>query len=159
RPDAQPASRPHGNGKARAGAQARTAGAQRRGGGWQPAPAGRKPVRAEPVAEAAPETGASAPRWLRLATLVLSLGGLGASVYLTLAHYSSSVTLACSATATINCEKVTTSAQSVILGIPVAVLGLAFYVFMVAINSPWAWRAKWPAVGWARLGSVIIGIV
>jgi uncharacterized membrane protein len=38
------------------------------------------------------------------------------------------------------------------------VLGLAFFVFMVAVNSPWGWRAPWPAVHWARLGSVVVGI-
>jgi uncharacterized membrane protein len=41
---------------------------------------------------------------------------------------------------------------------PVAVLGLAFYVFMVAVNTPWAWRAQLPAIWWARLGSVVVGI-
>jgi uncharacterized membrane protein len=29
---------------------------------------------------------------------------------------------------------------------------------MVAVNSPWGWRAPWPAVHWARLGSVVVGI-
>ena len=53
----------------------------------------------------------------------------------------------------------TTSSESIIFGIfPVAVLGLAFYVFMVAINSPWAWRSELPAIRWARLGGVITGI-
>jgi len=174
RPDAQPASPRQGNGKAGAGGpQTRAAGAQARGGGAQgrggraggqldrAARAGRKPQRAEPEPAAAPDQAPEpgAPLWLRLVTLVLSLGGLGVSVYLTIAHYSTSVVLACPNTGTINCAKVTTSAQSVILGIPVAVLGLAFYAFMVAINSPWAWRAKSPAVGWARLGSVVAGIV
>jgi uncharacterized membrane protein len=30
---------------------------------------------------------------------------------------------------------------------------------MAAITSPWAWRATWPPVGWARFGSVIVGMV
>jgi uncharacterized membrane protein len=42
---------------------------------------------------------------------------------------------------------------------PVAVLGLAFYVFMAAAASPWAWRVTWAPVRWARLGSVIVGMV
>jgi uncharacterized membrane protein len=41
---------------------------------------------------------------------------------------------------------------------PVAVLGLAFYVFLAAVNSPWAWRARWPIIGWARAGSLIVGM-
>jgi uncharacterized membrane protein len=80
------------------------------------------------------------------------------SLYLTIAHYTTPATLACPDTGTINCEKVTTSRQSVVFGIPVAVLGLAFYVFMTAVNSPWAWRAAWPVLRWARLGSRTAGI-
>jgi uncharacterized membrane protein len=97
--------------------------------------------------------------WLPLTTLILSLYGLGASIYLTVAHYDTSVTLACSDKGLINCLAVTTSSESVVFGIfPVAVLGLAFYVFMVAVNSPWGWRLNWPPVRWARLGSVIVGM-
>jgi uncharacterized membrane protein len=96
---------------------------------------------------------------LPLATLVLSLYGLGASIYLTLAHFDSSVTLVCSDKGLINCAEVTTSAQSELFGhIPVAVLGLAFYLFMVAINSPWGWRLRHPYVHWVRFGSVIVGM-
>jgi uncharacterized membrane protein len=94
-----------------------------------------------------------------LTTLILSLYGLGASVYLTIAHFDTHISLACSDKGLINCEEVTTSAQSMVFGIfPVAVLGLAFYVFMVAINSPWGWRLDLPAVRWLRLGSVIAGM-
>jgi uncharacterized membrane protein len=100
-----------------------------------------------------------APLWFRLTTLVLALAGLGVSIYLTIAHYNTTLTLACPATSHINCERVTTSAQSVVFGIPVAVLGLAFYVFMVAATTPWAWRSQWPPLRWARLGSVIVGMV
>ena len=96
---------------------------------------------------------------LPLATLILSLYGLGASVYLTIAHYDTQVTLACADKGVINCAKVTTSPESIVFGIfPVAVLGLAFYVFMVAVNSPWGWRLNWPIVRWLRLGSVIVGM-
>ena len=41
---------------------------------------------------------------------------------------------------------------------PVAVLGLAFYVFMVAINTPWAWRSGIKAIWWARLAGIITGM-
>jgi uncharacterized membrane protein len=116
--------------------------------------------RAAADAEAGQEQPAAGPaRWLSLTTLVLAIAGLGVSVYLTIAHYNSSVSLACPATSTINCEKVTTSPESIIFGIPVAVYGLAFYVFLVAAMTPWAWRAKWPAVRWARLGSLVVGMV
>jgi uncharacterized membrane protein len=66
--------------------------------------------------------------------------GLGVSIYLTIAHFNSHVTLACPATSTINCEKVTTSPESYFLHIPVALLGLAFYFAMVGINLPRSWK-------------------
>ena len=123
-------------------------------------PAGHE-QRARAVQVAVPEDAglAVAPAWLRWTTWGLSLAGLGVSIYLTIAHFNTSVSLVCPATGGINCEKVTTSPQSYVFGIPVAVLGLAFYVFLVAANSPWAWRARWPQVQWARLGSVIAGMI
>ena len=58
-----------------------------------------------------------------------------------------------------NCTKVTTSPQSYVFGIPVAVLGLAFYVFAVAIMSPWAWRSMARReVGLIRLALAVVGI-
>src|SRR5215471_9827536 len=102
---------------------------------------------------------AAAPAWFQRTTWGLSLGGLGVSVYLTIAHFNTSVTLACPATSTVNCEKVTTSPQSYAFGIPVAVLGLAFYLFLAVANSPWVWRMTWPPLRWARVGSMVVGIL
>jgi uncharacterized membrane protein len=95
---------------------------------------------------------------LMLSTLALSLVGLGISTYLTVAHYVGTQALACSDTGVINCAKVTTSAQSVIFGIPVAVLGLCFYVAMVALTVPPAWRTTHRVVHVIRLGAVIVGM-
>jgi uncharacterized membrane protein len=101
----------------------------------------------------------AAPPWLQWTTLGLSLVGLGVSLYLTIAHYTTATTLACPETGIVNCAKVTTSPQSMLFGvIPVAVLGLGFYLFLTAINSPWAWRSGWPALRWARLGALISGV-
>jgi len=100
------------------------------------------------------------PLWLQLTTWALALGGLGVSIYLTVAHFTSPRILVCSEKGFVNCAAVTTSPESMVFGIfPVAVLGLAFYVFMAAATSPWAWRVTWPPVRWARLGSVIVGMV
>ena len=128
-----------------------------RAGNGGPAPARTAaPVKAAAVEEAQP---AAPPLWFQLTTWILSLAGLGVSIYLTIAHYNTAVTLACPATSTINCEKVTTSPESILFGIPVAVLGLAFYVFLAVVNSPWAWRITWPPLRWARVGSVVVGIL
>ncbi len=100
-----------------------------------------------------------APVWLQLTTWILSLFGLGMSSYLTITHYDSAVPLACSDNGVINCALVTSSPQSMVFGIfPVAVLGLAFYVFLAVANSPWAWRSKYPQVAMVRLASMIVGI-
>jgi uncharacterized membrane protein len=142
RPGAKPA-RP-GNGQQRSGNG--TASAQR--------------ARATAATTAAPvETTMATPAWFQWTTWGLSLAGLGVSIYLTIAHFNESVTLACPATSTINCEKVTTSPESYVFGIPVAVLGLAFYLFMAVANSPWLWRVAWPPLRWARIGSVVVGIL
>ena len=105
----------------------------------------------------APET--AVPLWLRLTTFLVALAGLGVSTYLTIAHFTESTLAGCSETAgLVNCTKVTTSAQSYVFGIPVAVLGLAFYVFMVAIMSPWAWRAARREVQLVRIAALIAGM-
>src|SRR5262249_52957863 len=128
---------------------------QQRGTATRPSPpaAGR-----EPAAPAGAGVRA-VPLWFQLTTWVLALAGLGVSIYLTVAHFTSPRILVCSEKGFVNCATVTTSPESMVFGIfPVAVLGLAFYVFMAAATSPWAWRVTWPPVRWARLGSVIVGM-
>ncbi|HLG91441.1 MAG TPA: vitamin K epoxide reductase family protein [Acidimicrobiales bacterium] len=122
--------------------------------------AARASTRARPVQEAAPEAEEhlGLPRWLPWAASVLGLAGVGVSSYLTIAHYDSSVQLACSASGIVDCAKVTTSAQSKIVGIPVAVLGLAWFLAMTGINLPPAWRAASPWVARARLALAVSGI-
>ncbi len=99
------------------------------------------------------------PLWLRLTTFLVALAGLGVSIYLTIAHFTESTLAGCNETAgLVNCTKVTTSPQSYVFGIPVAVLGLAFYLFMVAIMSPWAWRATRREVHLVRIAALIAGM-
>jgi uncharacterized membrane protein len=102
--------------------------------------------------------GAGPALWLQLTTFMLALAGLGVSIYLTIAHFTESTLLGCSETGLVNCTKVTTSAQSYVFGIPVAVLGLAFFVFAVAIMSPWAWRASRREIHLLRIASLVAGI-
>ena len=105
------------------------------------------------------DAGPSGPAlWLQLTTFALALAGLGVSIYLTIAHFTESTLLGCSESGLVNCTKVTTSAQSYVFGIPVAVLGLAFYLFLAAIMSPWAWRAARREVHLLRLASLVVGI-
>jgi uncharacterized membrane protein len=136
-----------GNGRAGTVA-ARNAAAQR------PARGARTPVPLTPD-DAAPGGPAL---WLQLATWVLALAGLGVSIYLTIAHFTESALAGCSESGLVNCTKVTTSPQSYVFGIPVAVLGLAFYLFAVAIMSPWAWQAARREVHLLRIASLVVGI-
>jgi uncharacterized membrane protein len=109
-----------------------------------------------------------APAWLQWLAFLLAVAGLGVSAYLTYAHYNEAALLGCSESGLVNCQKVTTSAQSYVFGIPVAVLGLAFYAFAVPIMSPWAWRlrrredgiARWVSenLGAIRLASLVVGV-
>jgi uncharacterized membrane protein len=101
---------------------------------------------------------AADPRWPWLIGLVLCVAGLAVSIYLTYAHYTSAAVLACPENATINCAKVTTSVYSHILGIPVAVLGLVFFVGMIPLQLPAAWRSRWWPIRYGRLGASIIGV-
>jgi uncharacterized membrane protein len=133
-------------------------------------------ARAKGQAEVASTRGTPiAPTWLQWLTFAFGILGLAVSAYLTYTHFTESKLLGCSESGLVNCEKVTTSAQSYVFGIPVAVLGLAFYAFAAPIMSPWAWRAlpgTSPAAGgvlraWRtfvrfipplRLTSVVIGV-
>jgi uncharacterized membrane protein len=91
-----------------------------------------------------------------LCAFAVSLLGLGMSSYLTYEHFTGSKSFACPVTSTVNCEKVTTSAWSVLAGVPVAVLGLAFFVGMAALTSPLAWRSR--QLDWLRVAGVVAGI-
>jgi uncharacterized membrane protein len=119
--------------------------------------ASRRGAAVEPEETDVPVAG-TVPLWLQLTTFVIALAGLGVSIYLTIAHFTESALIGCSESGAINCQKVTTSPQSFVFGIPVAVLGLAFYVFAVAIMSPWAWRWVRREVYLLRLASVVVGI-
>ena len=101
---------------------------------------------------------AETPRWLAPASLALGLAGVAVATYLTVEHYTASKTLACPETAVLNCQKVTTSAQSVVLGVPVALLGLLFFLALVPLCLPVAWRSAHRAVRWGRLLFALVGV-
>jgi uncharacterized membrane protein len=98
------------------------------------------------------------PRWASPTATVLSLAGLGVSSYLTVAHFASGVVLACPDSGVIDCEKVTTSPESVIFGVPVAALGLIFFGAMILLNLPRAWASPAALARRARLGLAASGV-
>jgi uncharacterized membrane protein len=97
-------------------------------------------------------------RWAPLSSTVLCLAGLAASAYLTVEHYSSSPSYACPVSATINCIKVTTSKYSELLGIPVALLGLLFFLGMTVLCLPVTWRSESPWPPRLRLAGSTLGV-
>jgi uncharacterized membrane protein len=115
-------------------------------------------VAAEPIAPARP---AGPPAWLQFTTLALAIVGLGLSAYETYAHFHGSHLAGCptGGNGTFNCTAVITSSQSMVFGVfPVAVLGLAFYVVVVALMTPWAWRVQRRDVGLLRLATMVAGM-
>jgi len=99
------------------------------------------------------------PRWVARSTFALAIAASAVSAYLTIAHFTEPELLVCSGSGAINCARVTTSAQSRFLGIPVAVLGLGWSIAMVALCSPGAWgsRASW--VRGLRLALACLGVL
>jgi uncharacterized membrane protein len=42
--------------------------------------------------------------------------------------------------------------------LPVADIGLAYFVALSALCTPWAWRAARPELWWTRLAAVVAGV-
>jgi uncharacterized membrane protein len=99
------------------------------------------------------------PGWAWPVTLLLSVAGIGVATYLTYAHYHGVTALACPESSTVNCAKVTTSSQSEIFGVlPVADLGLAYFVGMAVLCTPWAWNSERRELAWLRIAAVAAGV-
>lgn len=96
--------------------------------------------------------------WLPVLTVVLCLAGLGIATYMTIVHYTGEMPL-CSANAVVDCESVTTSPESQVFGVPVALLGLLYFVFMTVVCLPPMWRQGNRLMRLARLGGIATGIL
>jgi len=99
------------------------------------------------------------PRWLAPLSLTWCVLGLLVSIYLTYEHYTGSTTLACPASGAVDCAKVTSSAWSTILGIPVAPLGLLFFAVMLVLCRPSLLRRRSTVLDFARLGFCGVGLL
>ncbi len=99
-----------------------------------------------------------APRWAVVTSLVLCAVGVAVSAYLTYEHYSASATLACPNTGAIDCVKVTSSSYSTLFGVPVALLGLLYWIGVTVLCLPIAWRSANRWVGRLRLAAAVAGV-
>jgi uncharacterized membrane protein len=102
--------------------------------------------------------GRERPGWLAPLSLALVVAGLLVSAYLTFEHFTANATLACSIGGVVDCAKVTTSAWSTFMGVPVALLGLVFFVVLLGLCWPSTWRRRERWLDPARLGWVTIGL-
>ncbi len=100
----------------------------------------------------------SLARWVAPVTTGLALVGTGVSAYLTIDHYAETDLLVCGEGGSVDCGAVTTSAQSMLLGIPVALLGLLWFAAMVGMCLPAAWSAASPLVHQARMAAAVAGM-
>jgi uncharacterized membrane protein len=98
------------------------------------------------------------PSWAVPASLALGVVGLALSVYLTIEHYTAPGTLACPANGAVDCAQVTTSAQSTLIGIPVALLGIVFFVAAIALCLPMVWRRPDQRLWRIRIGVAALGL-
>jgi len=99
------------------------------------------------------------PGWLAPLALTWCVLGLAVAAYLTYEHYTGSTTLACPASGAVDCAKVTSSAWSTILGIPVASLGLVFFVVMLVLCRPSLLRRRSTTLDVVRLGFCSVGLL
>jgi uncharacterized membrane protein len=95
--------------------------------------------------------------WVIPVSFGLALVAVGLTTYLTVTHYTDPTALACPDTGIVNCTLVTTSSWSVLFGVPVAVLGLAWAVAMAGLTTPWAWRSSLTWVASLRLAGAAAG--
>lgn len=98
-------------------------------------------------------------KWAARMSAPLCVAGLGVAAYLTVEHFTTSTTLACPETGVINCQRVTTSPQSTVLGVPLALLGIGFFAAMLALCLPAAWKSPSPIIRRARLVLAASGVL
>jgi uncharacterized membrane protein len=98
-------------------------------------------------------------RWIGWFGTALAVIGIGLGIDLTIAHYTTPVILACPETGIVNCAKVTTSSYATIMGVPLAVLGLIYFVVMLPLQLPVAWQSQNPWLRGGRLALSASGIV
>ncbi|WP_162910044.1 vitamin K epoxide reductase family protein [Aggregatilinea lenta] len=75
---------------------------------------------------------ASGLDWLRIVSILLAIAGIAVAGYLSWAEVTGNETQ-CLDTGKINCETVQSSAYSEVLGVPIALLGLAGYIAILGV--------------------------
>jgi uncharacterized membrane protein len=97
-------------------------------------------------------------RWPGLVGTAASVAGLAVSTYLTYEHYTGSTSLVCSNKGAIDCLKVTTSSYAEVGGVPVAVLGVIFFLVTMVLQLPAMWKRVEPAIRRGRVALAAVGL-
>lgn len=124
-----------------------------------PSVTGRDTHRDDSTAVTAPSPDQTTARRRPTAALVafgLSWLGLALSTYLAYEHFTGSATLACSTDGIVDCLKVTTGRWSSVLGVPVAMYGVAHYLVMVLLTWPARFNER---TGTVRLLGAVVGVL
>ena len=100
-----------------------------------------------------------------VAMLLMALLGLGISIYLTVIHYQGAGVAFCSTTGVVNCNKVTSSGNSVLFGstIPITIPGMIWFIVsggmaLVALLAIWRNRREPARLRAAHLLWGIVGM-
>lgn len=100
----------------------------------------------------------------QLALLTLAILGMADAIYLTLAHYNESVSLACSDSGFINCSRVITSSYSYVPGtsLPISLPGFAWCLVIaglallgIFLGAEWHWL-RLAQFAWTLLGMLTV---
>jgi uncharacterized membrane protein len=91
---------------------------------------------------------------LQVAAILVSLAGVGISIYLTVLHYAG-VVPACPATGPINCEAVLSSPYAVIAGtaVPTSAAGIVWFAISALL---WVRPVGWVHLAWSGIGLVAV---
>ena len=95
---------------------------------------------------------------IAIVATVLNVIGLGLALYLTIEHYSATPSYACPVNSVLDCAKVTSSSYSSFMGVPVAPMGLVYFLVSIPLHLPVAWRSTVKWVGIARWVWVALGM-
>jgi uncharacterized membrane protein len=94
----------------------------------------------------------SKARRILLAISLLAVAGMAVSSLSLYHHYGTSTSSYCDFGASFNCDMVNRSIYSVVLGVPVALIGLLGYAALLIFSGLYRRRAQTPA--WLLLGSL-----
>ncbi|HKH88932.1 MAG TPA: vitamin K epoxide reductase family protein [Acidimicrobiales bacterium] len=104
-------------------------------------------------------------RWRPWSAFVVSVLGVALATYLTYTHYATATGApsvcplgGVGGNSVVNCQLVLTSGWSSIFGLPVALFGAVFFLFMTVINLPMMWRSTSMWLARIRLYAAVAGM-